>query len=128
MTMAQFVSGRFLQNITQAGRTIAVWIVNETTAWSRPANMPANQVKDQFVAKVRNNMKDLRTDTVKVAMKYVKFLLIRKIVTDKRIREGVHVSESDQAPHFTLYEFDKANNITKTSHVHVIDDDENEGP
>lgn len=69
---AQYVSSTFFRSVTsKTGRTIAVDIVDKTTAWVRPSNYPTESVKDKFADAAVRNADAFQPDVESVAMKYV---------------------------------------------------------
>jgi hypothetical protein len=68
--MSRYVSSQFIKTITIGAKTIAVEYVDKTTGWTRPSGFPTSTVKEEFAKVAEDNAASLKTETVKVAMKY----------------------------------------------------------
>lgn len=55
--------------MSNTGRSVAVEVVDKTTAWTRPAGCPSENVKDSFAATVQQNADTFKAGVVTVAMK-----------------------------------------------------------
>ncbi|KAF2642226.1 hypothetical protein P280DRAFT_548773 [Massarina eburnea CBS 473.64] len=98
---ARYLSGQAIQTVTKGAKTIMVEYVEKTTAWTRPAGYPADNVKQEFVSLVDDYFDKLQPTTAKVAMK-----------------ESEHPSDNDKRKHYTAFELDKDNKHVNTIHLH----------
>lgn len=122
---ARYVSSQLFRSVTKNGRTLTVDIVDRTTAWVRPSGWPPTHIREDFARVVEDNISVFNTNTVKVAMKSVSYIVTmyhpsqyhHSYSRRRTNRESEHQSNKDQRVHYTVYGIDKDGQVIETKHI-----------